>query len=181
MQRSNPHPSQADSTSLSAALEQAFARAAARSPDVVQPLPNNRAAAEEACPDVSTKEQALTSAELFRLLREPIDWLLSLADRLAITDPADLAAVERVRAAILGRLSGQPAGLRATDVLIVFGLLVSALDPAVVIRAVSGTLGEGLAAVLASELPISFFASASDPLRFHPLCACCRRHAGFQR
>jgi hypothetical protein len=70
-----------------------------------------------------------------------------------------------VNAALLTRWSGQPAGLRARDVLIVLGLLVRVLDPATVIRAVSNTLGQGIAAVLGSDRPVSFYvARIPDPV-----------------
>jgi hypothetical protein len=123
--------------SFSAALEQAFARAVARLADI-DPLPTGSASPNDEAPaEIPIVEQPASGAELFRILREPIEWLLSLAHRLAIDDPVDLAAVQRVRAAMLARLTGQTVGLRARDALIVFGLLVSALDPLVVIRAVS--------------------------------------------
>jgi hypothetical protein len=183
VQNSNPNPSLTHPT-FSASLDQAFARAVARLTADLEPPPTDPAPpVNEAPTDIPTVEQLVHGAELFRILREPIDWLLSLAHRLAIDDPVDLAAVQRVRAVMLARLMGQPVGLRARDVLIVFGLLVSALDPLVVIRALSSTLSQGLAAVLESE-PVSFFAAAiQDPIarRQSQLgCAsypCCPLHA----
>jgi hypothetical protein len=136
VQDSTPKPPQTHPT-FSATLEQAFARAVARLADI-DPLPTGSASLiDEAPAEIATVEQPASGAELFRILREPIEWLLSLAHRLAIDDPVDLAAVQRVRAAMLARLTGQTVALRARDALIVFGLLVSALDPLVVIRAVS--------------------------------------------
>lgn len=90
-------------------------------------------------------------AQLLRAVREPVEWLLGLARRLAGEDPVDIAAVGRVYAAFCARLRGQPARLRSSDLFIVLGLLLGALDPSVVVRAVADTLGDGLAAFLGTE------------------------------
>jgi len=66
----------------------------------------------------------------------------------------DIAAVARVHAAFCARLRGLPAHLRTSDLLIVLGLLLTALDPSVVMRAVAETIGDGLDAVLGSEAPV---------------------------
>src|SRR4051812_49073512 len=94
----------------------------------------------------STAESSLDGAALLRVVREPVEWLLTLAYRLSACDPVDAAAVDRVRAAFQARLAGRPSGVRTTDLLVVFGLLVGALDPGIVLRAVSETIGDGLAA-----------------------------------
>jgi hypothetical protein len=114
-------------------------------------------------------EPLLDGAALLRVVREPVEWLLTLAHRLSACDPVDTAAVDRVRAAFQARLAGRPSGVRTTDLLVVFGLLVGALDPGIVLRAVSETIGDGLAAVLESEATLAFHitgtADASAALR----------------
>jgi len=158
VQNSNPNPFQTSNPIFSTTLDQAFARAMARLADIAPPPTGPWAPADAAAPEAPPVAPPLvTGAELVGLLREPIEALLSLAQQLAIDDPVDLAAVQRVNAALLTRWSGQPAGLRARDVLIVLGLLVRVLDPATVIRAVSNTLGQGIAAVLGSDRPVSFY------------------------
>ena len=116
-----------------------------------------------------TEEQLLDGASLLRVVREPVEWLLTLAHRLSACDPVDTAAVDRVRAAFHARLAGRPSGVRTTDLLVVFGLVVGALDPSIVLRAVSETIGDGLAAVLGSEASLAFHitgtADASAALR----------------
>jgi hypothetical protein len=48
---------------------------------------------------------------------------------------------------------------------VVLGLLIAAFDPSVVVRAVSDTISEGLAAVLGSDTPVAFQVTGSvDPL-----------------
>ena len=114
-------------------------------------------------------EPLLDGPALLRVVREPVEWLLALAHRLSACDPVDTAAVDRVRAAFHARLAGRPSGVRTTDLLVVFGLLVGALDPSIVLRAVSETIGDGLAAVLGSEASLAFHitgtADASAALR----------------
>lgn len=96
----------------------------------------------------------VNGSQLLHAVREPVEWLLELARRLAGDDPVDIAAVARVHAAFCARLRGQPAHLRSSDLFIVLGLLLTALDPTVVVRAVADTIGDGLAAVLGSEAPV---------------------------
>jgi hypothetical protein len=148
------HPSQNDFPQPF--IDQAFARAmerltgGRRSAD-----PDPGSAGHEPHADERTVEQPLDGAALLRVIREPVEWLLTLAHRLAAGDPVDIAAVDRVRAAFHARLAGRAIGVRTTDLLVVFGLLVGALDPSVVLRAVSETLGDGLAAVLSSEASLA--------------------------
>jgi hypothetical protein len=107
----------------------------------------------------------VNGGQLLRAVREPVEWLLGLARRLAGDDPVDIAAVARVHAAFCARLRGLPAQLRSSDLFIVLGLLLSALDPRVVVRAVADTIGEGLAAVLGSESPVEVqVTETSEPL-----------------
>lgn len=103
--------------------------------------------------------------QLLRAVREPVEWLLGLARRLAGDDPVDIAAVARVYAAFCARLRGHPARLRSSDLFIVLGLLLGALDPSVVVRAVADTIGDGLAAVLGTEPEVEVRAAeAAGPL-----------------
>ena len=102
-----------------------------------------------------TADQLLDGTELLRVIREPVEWILTLAHQLADGDPVDSAAIARLRAAFHARLAGRPTGIRKTDLLVVFGLLVSALDPSVVVRAVSDKIGDGIAALLGSESPLA--------------------------
>ena len=153
------HPSQNDFPQPF--IDQAFARAMERltgerrsaDPDPV--AAGHEPHADERTADERTVEQPLNGAALLRVVREPVEWLLTLAHRLAADDAVDIAAVDRVRAAFHARLAGRAIGVRTTDLLVVFGLLVGALDPSVVLRAVSETLGDGLAAVLSSEASLA--------------------------
>jgi hypothetical protein len=136
---------------LGAALDEAFHRAKARTASA--PF----SAASRAVDDGNAlggagpfdepeiPEPLLSGDQLLYLLRVPIDWLLMLAQRLAAADPDDVAAVERLRAAFVSRTNGRPVGWRLTDVLLVIGLLVGALDLNVVLDAAAQTLGEGMA------------------------------------
>lgn len=101
--------------------------------------------------DTEQFEPALTDDQLLYALRGPIEWSLTLARRLASGDPEDVAAVDRVRAVFFARIAGHPARLRITDVLILFGVFVSALDHDVVFEALSRTLGGSLATIVASQ------------------------------
>jgi hypothetical protein len=188
VQNSNPNPFQTRNPDFSATLDQAFARAMARLADIAPPPASPGAPADAAAPEAPAVAPPLvTGAELFGVLREPIEDLLSLAHQLASTDPVDLAAVQRVNAALLTRWSGQPAGLRARDVLIVLGLLVRVVDPATVIRAVSNTLSQGIATVLGSDSPVSFYVARIPESVRRPSPhgstshACCHLHANRAR
>jgi hypothetical protein len=160
----NRNPSQ-NRPSQPSFLDEAFARARARldaerAPPDHDPTPSE----DEFEADEPADDELLDGADLLRLVREPVEWILALAYRLACADPVDVAAVERLRAAFHARLAGRSAGIRKTDVLIVFGLLLGALDPTVVIRAVSDTIGDGLAAVLGSDTPVAIqFTGTVDP------------------
>lgn len=149
-------------------LDQAFARALKRvgleapvDPDLEpEPDPEPDAASEDAAfvsddrDEHSADPLLVNGSQLLRAVREPVEWLLGLARRLAGRDPVDIAAVTRVHAAFCARLRGQPAHLRSSDLFIVLGLLLTALDPSVVVRALADAVGDGLAAVLGSEAPV---------------------------
>lgn len=96
-------------------------------------------------------ERMLGGAELLHVVREPVEWLLTLAHRLAAGDPDDVASVDRLRATFHARLAGRPIGVRRSDALTAFGLLVGALDPSVVLQAVTHAIADGVATMLTSE------------------------------
>lgn len=156
MQNRNPSqntPSQSpivDQAYLDQAYERARARLTGEYPPT-EPTPICDAAGTAK----RTADQLLNGAELLRVIREPVEWILTLAHQLADGDPVDVAAIVRLRAAFHARLAGGSTGIRKTDLLVVVGLLVSALDPSVVVRAVSDTIGDGLAAVFGSESPLA--------------------------
>lgn len=96
-------------------------------------------------------EPLLDGAELLRAAREPIEWLLMLAQRLAAGDPEEIAAVDRLRAAFHAAVAGRAIGVRMRDVLIVFALLVSALDLQIVHDSVTRSVADGVMALLTYE------------------------------
>lgn len=98
-------------------------------------------------------------AELVGVMREPIAWAFTLAERRADDDLVDLAAVQRVREAALYRVDAIITGaepsdaprIRATDLFTVASLLVGTVDPAIVQRAahsIRGAITEALSALL---------------------------------
>jgi hypothetical protein len=96
------------------------------------------------------------------VMREPIAWVFTLAERRAHGDPVDLAAIQRVRDAALHRVDTIIAGsapvdpprIRAADVLTVATLLVGTLEPSFVHRAAQ-MLGDGIIEALAAVLPFA--------------------------
>jgi hypothetical protein len=125
--------------------------------------------------ELDDAEPLLTGEQLLLMLRAPVEWLLELADRLAAHVPEDQAAVRRVRSAFIARVAGRPIHLRTTDMLVVFGVLVGALDLDVVIDAVSRTLGDGIATMVATQhanLAAQLAALAEAlPMPVHHACA----------
>lgn len=92
-----------------------------------------RAAGPASAPgDGASSAEPLNAAQFRDVLRDPVRWILALAHGLAMDDPVESAAVHRARSAIVAQLAGQPGALRRDDLLTVCGLLISALDPAVV-------------------------------------------------
>jgi hypothetical protein len=160
----NRNPSQ-NHPSKPSFLDQAFARALARI-DAERPP---RGSAPDTSEDDDSADSAfldplLDGADLLAVMREPVEWVLALAYRLADAEPVDVAAVTRLSDAFHARLAGKRAGVHKTDLLIVFGLLVGALDPAVVVRAVSDTIGDGIAAVLGADAPVAIHVTGTvDP------------------
>ena len=102
----------------------------------------------------------LDRAELLAVMREPIAWVFTLAERGTQGDQIDLAAIERVRDAILHRVDSIIAGavaseaprIRSADLLTVAGLLVETLDPAIVRHAIQA-LGGGVIEALGALWP----------------------------
>ena len=103
-----------------------------------------------------------TFDELLRVFREPIEWGLAHAEQRAQGDPVDVAAIHRVRDAVCVRLASAISGIaaptetpriRATDLLIVAGLLVGTVDPAFAQRTVLDA-GERLATALGTMLQL---------------------------
>jgi hypothetical protein len=100
--------------------------------------------------------------ELLGVMREPIAWVFTLAERRAEGDAVDLAAIDRVRDAALHRVDAIIAGaapadaprIRATDLLTVASLLVGTLDPAIVQRATQ-IVGGGITDALSALLPLA--------------------------
>jgi hypothetical protein len=133
------------------ATEQADARADEHAED---------GAGDDADPDDLTGQ--LDIAEIVGVMREPIAWVFTLAERRAQGDPVDLAAIQRVRDAALHRVDAIIAGsaptdpprIRAADVLTVATLLVGTLDPSLLHRAAQ-MLGGGIIDALAAVLPLA--------------------------
>jgi hypothetical protein len=148
---------------LEDAFHRAHAHARAAEPRSATPhgtTPHGGAGTPNACPVSHTElddetgnndEPLLYGAELFRAAREPIEWLLTLAHRLATGDSEELAAVDRLRAAFHARLAGNAWGVRMTDVLIVFALLVSSLDATFVREGITRSITDGVATLLTFE------------------------------
>ena len=183
MQSSNPFPNPLTVPfpyCLSEALARAYARAREQSAGA-SPSPSDIFAAyarshehAQHHPDEHAKDGAgdgsdpsgtasrLDIAELLGVLREPIAWVFTLAERRAQGDPVDLAAIQRVRDAALHRVDAiiagsahtEPPRIRAADLLTVASLLIGTLDPAIVQRATQ-TLGGGLVDALSALLPLA--------------------------
>ena len=127
----------------------AYARATSPHDGTAGPTPCSHA---EPSADVDPEdERLLDGAELLRAAREPIEWLLTLAHRLAAGEPEEVAAVDRLRAAFHARLAGREIGVRMSDVLIAFALLVGALDPGIVVEGVTRTIADGVRTLLTYE------------------------------
>jgi hypothetical protein len=101
----------------------------------------------------------LELAELLGVLRDPIEWVFTLAERRAQGDPVDIAAIHRVRDAVLHRVNAvivgapraEPPRIRAADLWTVADLLIDTLDPSLVDRVLRG-VGTSIADVLIAGL-----------------------------
>jgi hypothetical protein len=104
----------------------------------------------------------LELAELLDVLRDPIEWVFTVAERRAQGDPIDIAAIHRVRDAVLHRVNAVIVGvpraeslrMRSADLWTVAELLIDALDPSLVAR-VLREVGTFLADALATGLPFA--------------------------
>lgn len=161
MEYRNPKPSSSQLSHFDRAFSRAMTRVGIKPETDPEPDHEPGASGEDALflAEDSDEESAeaepllVNGAQLLSAVREPVEWLLDLARRLASDDPVDAAAVARVHKAFCARLRGQPAHLRPSDLFIVLGLLLSALDPRVAARAVADSVGDGIAAVLGTESP----------------------------
>jgi hypothetical protein len=137
---------------LEGAFQRSHAHARAAAPHRAPPTsaPHD-ARADPASGSDSDGERLLDGAELLRAAREPIEWLLTLAQRLAVEDADEVAAIDRLRAAFHAQLAGRPIGVRRSDVLIAFALLVGALDPAIVLPGIARTIADGVTTILTCE------------------------------
>lgn len=126
----------------------------------------------EAAGDVGDPGDAagrLDLAELLGVMRDPIEWVFTLAERRAKADPVDVAAIHRVRDAVLHRINaiivGAPSAesprIRSTDLLTVGGFLFDALDPSLVQRAL-GSVRTGLADALNAMLQVELAGNEAD-------------------
>lgn len=101
--------------------------------------------------DEDFPERPVMGQELLLATREPIEWILALARRLASGDPHDVAAIDRVTAAFHSHLAGGALGVKLSDALTAFGILIGALDPAVVVESATHAVAGGVATLLAID------------------------------
>jgi hypothetical protein len=121
----------------------------------------------------------VTLDELLPVLRDPIHWALSRAERCAQGDPVDLAAIDRVRGAYQSRLAATGTGgalgdarakVRPTDLLTVAGLVVRSIDPSFAQRASTGARASLLDA-LAAAIPLGLAHAPGGIDARHPAAA----------
>ena len=129
-------------------LEDAFERAHAHARATA---PHDTGETEEDPTDDAPDAALLHGVELLCALREPIEWLLTLARRLAAIDPEEIAAVDRLRAAFHAALAGRAIGVRMQDAFIAYALLLSALDLKIVHGGFARCVADGALAFLTSE------------------------------
>jgi len=125
-------------------------------------------------PDDDAAERLLVGDELLHVARAPVEWLLALAHRLAAGDSDDVAALDRLNAAFHSRLAGRSIGVRGSDVLTAFGILVGALDRAVVLEAATKTIADGVATILVCE-EVSLAADLANLVHAMPVAVQCVR------
>jgi hypothetical protein len=143
---------------LNAAEAAAIAEEAALGPD---PDPVDDAA-----------ERLLVGDALLHVARAPVEWLLALAHRLAAGDSDHVAALDRLNAAFHSRLAGRSIGVRGSDVLTAFGILVGALDRVIVLESATTTIADGVATILACE-EVSLAAQLADLVSALPVAVQC--------
>jgi hypothetical protein len=173
VQNSNPSRNPIPSPSLlQTLLEHTFlgARPSANAAPTSGDIPHADAARSADLADVDTDVDTdatdtgesvgrLELAELLGVLRDPIEWVFTLAERRALGDPVDIAATHRVRDAVLHRVNAiivgapwaEPPRIRPADLWTVSGLLIDTLDPSLVQGVMRG-VGTRIADVLAAGL-----------------------------
>jgi hypothetical protein len=67
---------------------------------------------------------------LFAAFREAFEWTLDIASVFARDFPDEVAAIERVRAFLRKRITGELAHVRIDDVMFTFGLVMGAIERA---------------------------------------------------
>jgi hypothetical protein len=110
-------------------------------------------------------DDELDWTSLFGSFRDAFEWALNVAAALARDYADEVAAVERVRAFLRGRIAGELTHIRVEDILFTLGLLIAAIERDL------GPIGVGRAAWYEPELSLRF-PSADDwepriPRRFH--------------
>jgi hypothetical protein len=104
----------------------------------------------------------LELAELLAVLRDPIAWVFTLAERHAHGDPIDIAAIHRVHKSVLHRLNSiigdvppddESARIRSADLVTVGSHLIGTLDPSLVQR-VMQSVGTRIADVFTAGLQV---------------------------
>jgi hypothetical protein len=117
---------------------------------------------EDGDPDDDDDASRLELAELLAVLRDPIAWVFTLAERHAQGDPIDIAAIHRVREAVVHRVNAiigevppdaESARIRSADLLTVGSHLIGTLDPGFVKR-VMQSVGTRIADVFTAGLQI---------------------------
>jgi len=73
-------------------------------------------------------DDELDWTSLFAAFRDAFEWALDVAAALARDYCDEVAAVERVRAFMRGRIAGEMTHVRVEDILFTFGLLVAAIE-----------------------------------------------------
>lgn len=163
MQHSNPSSRSTSfpfSSSLAFWLDEARARGRVRAAAACAPAPEVAPGpSPEPAPHPAPVRVGL--AELLGVLHGPVEWVFSLAERAAIGDGVDIAAIHRVRDAVRLRMAAAAAAdatgvaamdcprIRPADLLTVSGLLLGTIDPSIMQHLAMRT-GERAADLLAT-------------------------------
>jgi len=73
-------------------------------------------------------ERALDWTPLYQMIDDAIEWAIDDAARYAAPYPEEAEAVENVRAFVSAKRHGRPAQVRTTDVLLVFSIILAAIE-----------------------------------------------------
>jgi hypothetical protein len=157
VQNSNPSRNSFSSSLLQALMERTLfsvrpAPGGASTPDDIagaNPAPGDNPTNDDAgdtdayIGDTDDAAGRLELAELLGVLRDPIAWVFTLAERHAHGDPIDIAAIHRVHKAVLHRVNSiigdvppddESARIRSADLVTVGSHLIGMLDPSLVQR-----------------------------------------------